>query len=327
MRVAIFSAKPYERPFFEEANAGRHAFTWLEPRLTASTAALAASHAAVCAFVNDRLDAPVLEALAGLGIRVLALRSAGYNHVDLPAARRLGIAVARVPAYSPHAVAEHAAALILDLNRKIHRSYFRVREGNFSLAGLMGFDLHGRTAALIGTGTIGLCMARILAGFGMRLVAYDPAPSGEGERIGIRYLPFREALAAADVVTLHCPLTPATEHLIDAEAVAAMKPGVMLINTSRGKVVDTRAVIDGLKSGRIGYLGLDVYEGEADLFFRDLSDQVIGDDVFSRLLTFPNVVGTGHQAFFTREAMRGIAETTLGNLSDLERGGPCANAL
>jgi D-lactate dehydrogenase len=315
MRIAFFSTKPYEKAFFDAANTGgAHVFTYFDAALSEVTAPLAAGHDAICAFVNDKLDAPVLEILKQSGVRFIALRSAGFNHVDLAAAERLGIPVARVPAYSPYAVAEHTVALILDLNRKIHRAHSRVREGNFALDGLMGFDLHGKTAGLVGTGTIGVCTARILAGFGMRLLAYDPVSNPEMEKLGASYVPLETLFAESDVITLHCPLTPETRHLIDAPALAKMKDGVMLINTSRGAVIDTPAVLDGLKSGKIGYLGLDVYEEEGDLFFRDLSGQVLQDDVFARLTTFPNVLITGHQAFFTREAMQGIAATTLGNL-------------
>lgn len=326
MKVAFFSAKAYEKPFFQAADPeGRHSFTYFEARLGEDTARLAKGYRAVCAFVNDHLDSAALEVLAGEGVAFIALRSAGFNHVDLEAAARLGLKVARVPAYSPYAVAEHAVALMLDLNRKIHRAYNRVREGNFSLDGLLGFDMHGLTAGLIGVGTIGLCLARILKGFGMHVVAHDPFPGPEAMALGIQFLPLHQLLGQADVVSLHCPLTPETRHLIDSDAVSRMKPGIMLINTSRGQVVDTRAVIEGLKSGRIGALGLDVYEEEENLFFQDLSAQVIQDDVFSRLLTFPNVVITGHQAFFTRNAMEGIARTTLRNLDDLERSGASPN--
>ena len=326
MKVACFSAQPYERPFFPAApGAGRHAFTWFPARLEAATAVLARGHEAVCAFVNDHADAAALEALAAEGVKHIALRCAGFNQLDLETAERLGLRVVRVPAYSPHSVAEHTLALILDLNRKIHRAFARVREGNFSLDGLLGFDLHGRTAGIIGMGTIGLRVAAILSGLGMRVIAFDPVANPGAAALGVAYVGFERLLAESDIVTLHCPLTPETMHLIDAVAVAKMKPGVMLINTSRGKVVDTHAVIEGLKQGRIGYLGLDVYEEEGDLFFRDLSDTVIQDDAFSRLLTFPNVVITGHQAFFTREALEAIARTTVENLDCLERGEPCAN--
>src|SRR5690606_33792332 len=267
------------------------------------TASLARGHAGVCAFVNDSLNAEVLARLAEGGMRFVVLRSAGFNHVDLEAALKLGIQVARVPAYSPHAVAEHAVALMLALNRKIHRAYARVREGNFSRDGLMGFDMNGLTAGLVGTGRIGICAARILAGFGMKLLAFDTYESPEAKELGVEYVSHDRLFAESDIISLHCPLTPETHHLIDARAVSLMKRGVMIINTSRGKVVDTKAMVEGLKSGKIGSLGLDVYEEEGDLFYQDLSDKVIQDDVFSRLITFPNVLITGHQAFFTRNAM------------------------
>jgi len=324
MQVAVFSTKSYDRRFLETANAaagGRHRFTWLEPRLTAETAVLALGADAVCAFVNDRADAGVLEALAGQGIRLVALRSAGFNNVDLVAAQRLGIAVARVPAYSPEAVAEHTVAMILALNRNIHRAYARVREGNFALEGLLGFNLHGRTLGVVGTGRIGIAVARIMRGFGCRVLAHDPVPDPDCAALGVAYVPLPELLAESDIVTLHCPLTPTTRHLIDQAAVARMRHGAMLINTSRGAVVDTRALIEGLKSGRIGHLGLDVYEEEGDLFFENLSDQVIRDDVFARLLTFPNVLVTGHQAFFTAEALEAIARTTVANITRFEETG------
>lgn len=316
MKTTVFSTKSYDRRFLDGANAAAgHELAYVEARLSAETAPLADGAEAVCAFVNDRIDRPVLARLAAARIRLVALRCAGFNNVDLAAARELGIAVARVPAYSPHSIAEHTIALILSLDRKIHRAWARVREGNFALDGLLGFDLRGRPVGLVGTGRIGVETARILAGFGCRLLGHDPAPSPEFEALGGRYLPLGELLGEADIVSLHCPLTPATRHLIDAEAITAMKPGAMLINTSRGAVIDTRAVIGGLKSGRIGALGLDVYEEEADLFFENLSDQAIQDDVFARLLTFPNVLITGHQGFFTVEALSAIAETTIANIS------------
>lgn len=324
MKVALFSAKEYERPFFDAANAaagGRHEFLYLEPHLGLATVALAQGAEAVCPFVNDDANRDVLACLARTGTRLIAIRGAGFNNVDLAAAQRLGVRVARVPAYSPWAVAEHAVALMLTLNRKTHRAFARVREGNFSLDGLLGFDLHGRTVGLVGTGRIGMAAARILQGFGCTLLASDPFENPDFVALGGRYVDRTELLRSSDVVSLHCPLTPQTRHLIDAAAVAAIKPGVMLINTSRGAVVDTRAVIDGLKSGRIGYLGLDVYEEEADLFFEDLSDQPISDDIFARLLTFPNVLITGHQGFFTREAMDAIAATTVANLTAFEATG------
>jgi len=315
MRVAVYSTRPYDREFLARANADhRHELRFLGVRLEAGTAAAAHGCSAVCAFVNDDLGASVLGALHAQGVRLVALRSAGFNHVDLAAAAALGIAVGRVPEYSPHAVAEHTVALILALNRKTHRAYARVREGNFSLDGLMGFDLHGRTVGLVGAGKIGRCFARIMLGFGCRVLATDQQADAECAALGVRYVELAELLATSDIVSLHCPLTPQTRHLIDARALAAMKPGAMLVNTSRGAVVDTRAVIRALKSGHLGSLGIDVYEEEADLFFRDLSGEVIRDDVFARLLTFPNVVVTAHQAFFTEDALTDIARTTLANL-------------
>jgi len=318
----MFSTKSYDQRTFERANrehAHDHEIAFLEPRLLPATAPLAAGYPAVCAFVNDILDAEVLRALEQRGTRLVALRSAGFNHVDLEAADALGLTVARVPAYSPHAVAEHAVALILGLNRKLYRAYNRVREGNFSLEGLMGFDLRGRTVGVIGTGRIGVLFAGIMRGFGCEIVAYDPYPNPDAEAV-LTYVSLDELFARSDIVSLHCPLTPATRHLIDARALARMRDGVMLINTSRGQLVDTAAVIEGLKSGRIGYLGLDVYEEEEGLFFQDLSARVIQDDVFSRLLTFPNVLVTGHQGFFTHEAVVDIAETTLANVSAFASG-------
>lgn len=326
MRVLVYSAKAYDREFLTAAN--RHYgfdLRFLDARLSVDTASLAQGVPAVCVFVNDRVDAAVAAQLAHHGVRIVALRSAGFNHVDLAAAARHGLLVARVPAYSPHAVAEHAVALILALDRHLHRAYTRVREGNFSLQGLLGFDLHGRTVGVIGTGAIGTAFARIMTGFGCRVLGHDPAPRAACRDLGVIYVDLPALYAEADIISLHCPLTPATRHLIDDRAVEAMRPDVMLINTSRGAVIDTRAVIRGLKSRRIGALGLDVYEEEADVFFEDLSNEVIPDDVLARLLTFPNVLVTGHQAFFTREAMTAIAETTLANLSEIEATGTCAN--
>jgi D-lactate dehydrogenase len=322
MRVSVFSTKTYDRQFLNSANAlPGHSLVYLESRLTLQTVIAAEGSQAICVFVNDVLDRSVLQELAGRGVRLVALRCAGFNNVDLAAARDLGVIVARVPEYSPHAVAEHAVALILSLNRKIYRAYARAREGNFALEGLMGFDLNARTVGVVGTGKIGSLFARIMTGFGCEIVAFDPYPDAACERMGVRYVSMPELLGSADIISLHCPLTPESHYLISAKAVAQMRDGAMLINTSRGAVIDTRAVISGLKSGRIGGLGLDVYEEEADLFFEDLSDKVIQDDVFARLLSFPNVVITGHQAFFTIDAMRAIAETTVGNITNFERHG------
>lgn len=321
MQVAVFSTKPYDERFLTRAAAGgRHTLTFHEARLVPATASLAEGHDAVCAFVNDDLGADVLMRLADAGVRLLALRSAGFNHVDVAAAEALGLTVARVPAYSPHAVAEHALALLLALNRKIYRAYNRVREGNFSLHGLLGFDLAGKTVGVVGTGQIGRAFARMVHGLGCEVLALDPAPSADLD--GVATYVDRDALfAASDVVSLHCPLTPETYHLVDAAAIRRMKPGVTLINTSRGQLVDTPAVVEALKDGRIGRLGLDVYEEEGDLFFEDLSNRVIRDDVFSRLLTFPNVLVTGHQGFFTEEALTNIAATTVANLDAFDDGG------
>ncbi len=326
MKVAVFSTKSYDRAFLQEANARHnHQLEFFQARLDAQTAPLAAGYPGVCVFVNDLLDRPALEQLAQGGTRLVALRCAGFNNVDLPAAEELGVVVVRVPAYSPHAVAEHTVGLILSLNRKIHRAYQRVRDGNFSLQGLMGFDLVGKTAGVVGTGKIGAVVARILHGFGCRLLGFDPHPNPECRKLGLEYVPLEELLARSDIITLHCPLTPQTYHLINRDALQLLKPGAMLINTSRGAVIDTPAVIQALKSGHLGSLGLDVYEEEGDVFFQDLSDQVIQDDVLARLLTFPNVIVTGHQAFFTREALQAIAETTLGNITQFEQTGRCTN--
>jgi D-lactate dehydrogenase len=320
MKVAVFSAKNYDREFLDAANASRHELHFFEPQLNLETAALAAGFGAVCIFVNDHLDATVLERLADGGTRLIALRCAGYNNVDLKAAAQHTLTIVRVPGYSPHAVAEHTVGLMLALNRKLHRAYNRVREGNFSLEGLLGFDLHGKTAGIIGTGKIGMVVGQILAGFGCRILAFDPFPNETCRSLGTRYLSLDELLAQSDIITLHCPLTPENKYMIDASALRKMRDGVMLINTSRGALLNTIAVIDALKSGRVSYLGLDVYEEEEHIFFEDRSGLIISDDVFSRLLTFPNVIVTGHQAFFTREAVENIAATTIGNITSFESG-------
>lgn len=320
MIVSVFSSRAYERTILDEACSPAHTLRHHEVGLDASTASLAAGTGAVCAFVNDRLDAACLSQLARMGVRGVAMRCAGFNNVDLREAERLGIAIARVPAYSPHAVAEHTAALLLTLNRKTHRAYNRVREQNFSLDGLMGFDLHGKVVGVIGTGKIGECFARIMLGFGCRVIASDPAPSRECEGLGVRYAELDELLRQADVVSLHCPLTPTTRHLLDDRRLGLLKPGAYVLNTGRGALIDTKALIGALKGGRLGGVGLDVYEEEADLFFRDLSGEVLRDDVFARLMTFPNVLITGHQGFLTREAMANIAATTRANLDGIETG-------
>jgi D-lactate dehydrogenase len=328
MKVAVFSTKAYDRQFLSAANSPtQHELVFFEPRLNRDTAILAAGFPAVCVFVHDQVDAPTLEILASRGTRLIVLRCAGFNNVDLQVAADLGITVVRVPAYSPYGVAEHAVGLILSLNRKIHRAYNRVREGNFSLDGLLGFNLHQRTVGIIGTGKIGLILGQIMKGFGCQLLAYDVYPNPELEALGGKYVELPELFANSDIISLHCPLTPETHHLIDAKAIEQIKSGVMLINTSRGALIDTQAVIEGLKSGKIGYLGVDVYEQESELFFEDLSGEIIQDDIFQRLTTFPNVLITGHQAFFTAEALHNIAETTFANITDVEQGRTCANEI
>jgi len=321
MKVAVYSSASYEKPFLDAANAAwNHELVYFDTRLSMETTGLAKGCPAVSIFVGDDASAPVLRALYSGGTRLLVLRSAGFNHVDVSEADRLRLTVLRVPAYSPHAVAEYAVGLMLTLNRKFHRAYARVREQNFALGGLIGFDMHGKTVGVVGTGKIGEVVCKILAGFGCRILANDPVRNPACESMGVRYVALAELYAQSDIITLHCPLTPETKHLINAAALAAMKPGVMLINTSRGAVIDTRALIVALKQKHVGSVGLDVYEEEGDLFFKDLSAEVIQDDVFVRLLTFPNVLITAHQGYFTREAMTAIAETTLSNVSHFERG-------
>jgi D-lactate dehydrogenase len=327
MKIAIFSTKSYDRDSLIAANlAHSHELCFFETQLNWHTAALAKDIPVVCPFVNDEVNAEVLKTLAANGTRLLALRAAGFNNVDLKTATELGIAVVRVPAYSPYAVAEHTVALVLMLNRKLYRAYNRVRDDNFSLEGLLGFDLHGGTIGIIGTGRIGMVFAQIMHGFGCSLLGYDKFPNPQFEAIGAsRYVELPELLAKSDVISLHCPLTPENHYLINAEAIGQMKPGVMLINTSRGGLVDTKAVIAGIKSAQIGYLGIDVYEQEADLFSEDLSNTIIQDDDFQLLKSFPNVVITAHQAFFTRNALQAIAETTLANITEFEQGRVLSN--
>ena len=328
MKVSIFSTKSYDRQFFTAANAQyQHELTFLEPRLDRQTALLAKDAIAVCVFVNDEVDQATIEVLANLNVRLLALRSAGYNHVDVQAAKNLCIKLVRVPAYSPYAVAEHTVGLILTLNRKLHRAYNRVREGNFSLEGLLGFDLHDRTIGIIGTGRIGSIFAKIMTGFGCKVLAYDLYHNPECEAIAVEYVDLPQLLSQSDIISLHCPLSPETHHLINEEAIAQMKPHAMLINTSRGALIDTDAVITALKSSQIGALGLDVYEQESKLFFEDHSDRILQDDTFARLMTFPNVMITGHQAFFTEDAMRAIAEVTLANITQIEQEQSCENEI
>ena len=329
MRIAVFSAKAYDqRVLSARAAEFGHEVHYLEPRLNRETALLARGHRAACIFVNDNADAEALAVLREGGTDCVALRCAGFNNVDLAAAARLGMTVVRVPSYSPNAVAEHTLALILTLNRHMHRAYNRVREGNFSLEGLLGFDMRGKTIGVVGTGRIGLEFLRLMKAFQCRLLAFDPFPSEEARALGAHYGELGVLLKESDIISLHCPLTHDTHHLVNEATIREMKPGVMIINnTSRGALMDARALVEGLKSRQIGYLGLDVYEEEADLFFEDLSNTIISDDVFARLLTFPNVVITGHQAFFTSNALDQIAQTTLQNLREVERGDACPNVL
>lgn len=328
MKVAVFSTKQYDRKFLSDANAtSGHELIFYEAPLEPNTASLASGCPAVCLFVNDNANAKTLETLAAGGTQLIALRCTGYNNVDLEAAERLGIKVVRVTVYSPYSVAEHAAGLVMMLNRKLYKAYNRVRDDNFSLDGLMGFDLHGCTVGVIGTGKIGQCFAQIMQGFGCHLMGYDVYQSQVCLDMGMRYGELAEVFGAADIVSLHCPLLPSTHHLINAETIQQMKPGIMLINTSRGGLVDTKAVIEGIKSGRIGYFGTDVYEEEADLFFADLSDSVIQDDVFQLLQSFSNVVITAHQAFFTRNAITTICETTINSITEFDQGQPLTNEL
>jgi D-lactate dehydrogenase len=318
--ISFYDTKSYDREYFTRA-AGELELRFHEFRLDAATAGTAAGSRAVCVFVNDRLDRACLQALAAAGVELVALRCAGFNNVDLTAAKELGIQVLRVPAYSPQAVAEHAVALLMTLNRKIHRAYNRVRELNFSLGGLVGFDLYGKKVGIIGTGKIGRAAAQIFRGFGCEVMASDPFPSTEWAAAnGIAYLPREDVLAACDVVSLHLPLTPEMFHFLNAETIARMKKGAYLINTSRGKLIDSAAVIAALKTGQLGGVALDVYEEEEGVFFEDHSATALQDDVLSRLLTFPNVLITSHQGFLTDEALRAIAEVTLDSVGRFYRG-------
>lgn len=328
MKIALFSAKGFEKTVFEKWNAEHgHELEYIPTHLDAKTAVLAQGSEAVCAFVSDVLDEATLETLVGGGCRLIVLRSAGFNHVDRAAAARLKLPVLRVPAYSPNAIAEHTVALMLSLNRSIHKAFNRVRDGNFSLEGLMGFDLAKSCVGVVGTGHIGTLVAKILKGFGAQVLAFDPKEQEELKTLGITYRPIEKLLQESNVVTLHCPLNEQTHHLINEERLKLMRPGAMLINTGRGALIDTKAVIGSLKNGHLGYLGLDVYEEEEGLFFEDCSDRILLDDVFARLLTFPNVLITGHQAFLTREAMDAIAKTTLQNVSTFEAGKKLENQI
>ena len=321
LKVAFFDAKSYDMESFDRSNAGLCALRYIPASLNRDTAVAARGHKAVCIFVNDTCDAEVVEALAEEGVELVALRCAGFNNVSLDTCEALGISVARVPAYSPYAVAEHTVGLMLMLNRHLHHAYLRNRYGYFVLEGLIGFDMKGKTVGVAGTGKIGQCVIDVLLGFGCHVLAFDAFPNPEvSARQGDDYVDPEQLLSQSDIITLHVPLTPETRHIINRSAIGKMKDGVMLINTSRGELVDTGALIEGLKSGKIGAAGLDVYEEESGVFFRDLSDQVLTDDVLARLLSFNNVVVTSHQAFLTNEALTNIADTTLENLREFDEG-------
>lgn len=328
MKIAVFSARSYDREFLSAANStAGHQLAFFEARLEAQTVPLAAGCEVVCLFVNDLADAAALKALAAGGTRLVALRCTGFNNVDLQAAARYGIKVVRVVSYSPHSVAEHAVALLQAINRKIHRAYNRTRDANFVLDGLMGFDLNGKTVAVVGTGKIGRVFAKIMLGFGCEVLGYDVFRSPEFEALGARYAAAAEIGERADIISLHCPLTPETKHIVNAHTLSRVKRGALLINTSRGGLIDTEAAIEALKNGQLGGLALDVYEQEADVFYRDLSGTVVDDDLLARLLSFPNVIVTGHQAFFTREAITTISETTINSVNEFAAGQPLSNAI
>ncbi len=326
-RMVMFSAKAYDRRWFHAADSDARGveIEFVEARLTPQTAALADGADAVCAFVNDVVDREVLTELAARDVRCVALRAAGFNNVDIQAATELGVRVVRVPSYSPNAVAEHTIALMLGLNRNIHRAFTRVRDGNFALDGLVGFDMAGKTAAVIGTGKIGAIVGRLLWHLRCEVVCVDPYEDEHLTGLGARYVDLDEAFATADIITLNCPLTDESHHMVNEESISRMKPGVMIVNTGRGALIKAEAVIDGLKSGQVGSLALDVYEEEGDLFFEDRSDQVLQDDTFARLLTFPNVLITAHQAFLTDEALSAIASTTLENVTTVLAGDDSPN--
>ncbi|STQ71040.1 2-hydroxyacid dehydrogenase [Hafnia alvei] len=328
MKLAIYSTKQYDRKYLELVNKEfGFELEFFDFLLSPKTAKVAQGCEAVCIFVNDDASREVLTELAALGVKIIALRCAGFNNVDLEAAKELGLEVVRVPAYSPEAVAEHAVGLMMSLNRRIHRAYQRTRDANFSLEGLIGFNMHNRTAGVIGTGKIGVATMRILKGFGMKLLAYDPYPNPQALELGAEYVDLKTLYEKSDVITLHCPLTPENHHLLDASAFDQMKNGVMIINTSRGGLIDSDAAIEALKQQKIGSLGMDVYENERDLFFEDKSNDVIQDDVFRRLSACHNVLFTGHQAFLTEEALTSISETTLNNIRTLANGEHCENLI
>lgn len=328
MKIAFFNSKQYDQEYFDRANQhGQHDIHYFPAPLNVASASLITDEKVVCAFINDDLHAEVLQQLKDKGVELIALRSAGFNHVDLACAKKLNLPIVRVPTYSPYAVAEHAVGLLLCLNRGIHKAYNRVREGDFSLRNLLGFDLHGKTVGVIGTGKIGQIFSQIMQGFGCKVIAYDVEANRACLQAGVAYLPLDELLEQVDILSLHCPLSPDTFHLINQQALDKMRDGVTIINTSRGKLVDTKAVISALKTGKVGLLGLDVYELEEDLFFNDLSAEGIPDDLLARLTTFPNVIITSHQGFFTHEAMTNIAQTTLSNIEQYEKEGIIQNGL
>lgn len=326
IRVAVFSTKKWVTDSFDLVNDNfKYELSYFESRMYKKTVPLAEGFDVVCVFVNDVLDSEVLEGLKKVGVKLIALRCAGFNNVDIDKAKEIGMGIVRVPAYSPYAVAEHTLGMILSLNRKFHKAYPRIRDGNFALDGLLGFDIHGKTIGLIGTGRIGQIFSQIISGFGCRVIAYDKFPNKELQESGVEYVELQELYRQSDIISLHCPLNYETFHMINEYAIAAMKNGVMIVNTSRGPLVDTNAVIEGLKRGKVGYLGLDVYEEEEELFFEDLSEKVIQDDQFVRLQTFPNVLITAHQAFFTREAVLNISQTTFSNIQDYIQKGSSNN--
>lgn len=321
MKVTFFSTKPYDREFFDSQNKTfGFELEYFETHLGPHIINAIDRTDAVCVFVNDNLNASVIEALSGKGVKLIALRCAGFNNVDLDAARKFGMQVCRVPSYSPQAVAEHAVAMILTLNRKTHKAYNRVREQNFSLNGLLGFDLNGKTVGVVGTGNIGKAFCKIMIGFGCRVVAFDIQHDQTLEKLGVEYVPIDRVFASSDILSLHCPLNESTRHIVNEQSIATMKKGVMLINTSRGALIDTKAVVNALKSKHISYLGIDVYEQEEKIFFRDLSAKIIEDDVIQRLMSFPNVLITSHQAFFTQEALEQIASTTMTSIHEVLSG-------
>jgi D-lactate dehydrogenase len=329
MKIAFFDTHKFEKSVFEKTNESfAHQIVFFEHRLQKETAFLAQGFDVVCSFVNDKLDRPSLTALKKAGVKLIALRSAGFNHVDLAAAKELFLPVVRVPEYSPFAVAEHAAALLLTLNRKIHRSYLRVKELNFSLDGLVGMDLHGKTVGVIGVGRIGAVFSQIMTGFGCRLILNDLKPDLDlSNRLGAQYVQLEDIYRESDIISLHVPLNKSTRYLINRESLSKMKKGVFLINTGRGALVDTKALIQSLKTGHLGGAGLDVYEEEEKIFFQDHSEEILQDDLLARLLTFPNVLITSHQGFLTQEALRNIAETTLKNVQEFETGIPLSNQI